>query len=228
MDQLEHELTALAAEIEWPATPETVPSLASVTTTPSLTRRRRWIVLAAVALVLALAGALAVPRSRGAILRFLHLRGVTIELVDRLPPAQERPLATGLGSTVPREIARARLGGALLLPPLAPPPPLHASDGSVSLVFLDRGSAVLLSELYAPGGYVLKKVVAGQTRVVPIRVGPDDGYWLSGGEHLFLAPDAPPRLAGNVLVWQHGNVTLRLEGRDLTLRRARELAGALR
>lgn len=179
-------------------------------------------------LAAALAAALAVPQSRGAILRFLHLGGVTIELVDRLPPAQERPLAAGLGPTLSEETARTRLGGSLLLPPLSPLPPLHGSDGVVSLLFLDRGSPVLLSELYASGGYLLKKIVAGGTRVVPVRVGSDDGFWLSGKPHLFLAPEAPPRLAGNVLLWQHGDVTLRLEGRDLTLRRAQELARALR
>jgi hypothetical protein len=53
--------------------------------------------------------------------------------------------------------------------------------------------------------------------------------WLSGRRHVFFGPGgAPPRLAGNVLVWQHGALTLRLEGRDLTLRRAQGLAAELR
>jgi hypothetical protein len=193
----------------------------------SLLRPRR-IAHATAVLAAAVAAALAVPQSRGAILRFLRLGGVTIELVDRLPPAEERPLAAGLGATLSEETARARLGGSLLLPPLSPSPPLHGSDGVISLVFLDRGSPVLLSELYASGGYFLKKVVAGGTHVVPVALGSDGGFWLAGEPHLFLLPEAPPRLAGNVLLWQHGDLTLRLEGRDLTLRRAQELARALR
>lgn len=228
MDRLERELTALAAQIEWPATPATALSLPPVGAPRRRLRRPRRIALAVAVLVGALAAALAVPQSRGAILRFLHLGGVTIELVDRLPPAQERPLAVGLGPVQSVATARARLGGSLLLPPLSPSPPLHGSDGVVSLVFLDRGSPVLLSEVYVPGGYLLKKIVAAETRVVSVRVGADDGFWLSGKAHLFMAPEAPPRLAGNVLLWQHGDVTLRLEGRDLTLRRAQELARALR
>jgi hypothetical protein len=228
MDPLERDLTALAAAIEWPAPPDTVLTLPSVAATPHRVRRPRPLVLAAALLAAGLAAAFAVPQSRGAILRFLHLGGVTIELVDRLPQAQERPLAAGLGPTVSEEAARAGLRGSLLLPQLSPLPPLHRLDAVVSLVFLERGSPVLLSELYASGGYVLKKLAAGATRVESVRVGSDDGLWLSGAPHLFLAPEAPPRLAGNVLVWQHGDVTLRLEGRDLTLRRAQELARALR
>jgi hypothetical protein len=40
-------------------------------------------------------------------------------------------------------------------------------------------------------------------------------------------PHAAPRLAGHVLVWQHGNLTVRLEGAHLKLGDALTLASGL-
>lgn len=225
---LEHELRALAAEIDWPATPDIVLSLPSTVATPRRAGWRRHAVLAIAVLALAVAATLAVPGSRAAILRFLHLRGATIELVDRLPSAQERPLARDLGAAVSAGTARRVLGRAPLLPPLSPAPPLHLRGQVVSLLFLDRGSPVLLSELAAPAGVFLKKIAATGTSVTPVTVEGEAGLWLSGRPHLFIEPDAPPRLAGSVLLWQHGPLTLRLEGPALTLARAQELARSLR
>jgi hypothetical protein len=224
--ELERELTALAADIAWPATPDLSPVLPELR--PHRIARRRAAVLALAFVAVALAAALAVPESRGAILRFFHLGGVSVSVVDRLPQAQERPLSAGLGPVLSPAAAEGTLGATPLLPPLDPLPPLHAADQVVSLVFADHGEPVLLSELRAPGGYVLKKVALVETHVLPVRVGRDPGLWLSGRKHVFFGPAGPPRLAGNVLVWQHGDLTLRLEGRDLTLRRAQEVAAELR
>lgn len=228
MDQLERDLAALAAAIDWPAAPEPLPSLVQRARPPRLAGRGRLAALALAAAAVAVAAALAVPQSRGAILRFLHLGRVTVELVDTLPAARERPLGSGLGPVAGPEEAAAALGGRLLLPPLEPPPPLHLRERAVSVLFLDRGEPVLLSELYAPGGYLLKKIAAVGTQLEPVTVAGGPGLWLTGKPHLFIAPDAPPRLAGNVLVWTRGDLTLRLEGPALTLARARELARSLR
>ena len=62
-----------------------------------------------------------------------------------------------------------------------------------------------------------------------VRVGGALGYWITGTGHVVtLPPSASPRLAGNVLLWQTGGLTLRLEGRGLTLARALQLAGSFR
>jgi hypothetical protein len=218
---LERELSAL--EVAWPATPELRLEFA-------LPPRRSWRPLAvAVALVLAaVAAAFAVPPSRGAILRFLHLGGVTIERVDQLPAAQERSLGAYLGPVVTRAQAEQALGGPLRLPPVEPAPPLHLGQSVVSLVFVDRGRRVLLSELAGTDGGILKKAISSSTSVVSLPVGGALGFFISGSEHVLLFPGAPPRLAGNVLLWQAGGLTLRLEGRGLTRARALELAGLLR
>ena len=220
---LEAELRELAAAVDWPPTPPLRPELAP------RGRDLRRPLLAALALGLAaLAAALVVPQSRGAILRFLHLGGVTVTFVDRLPPAQERPLGAALGAEVTPAEARTVLGGTLLLPPLSPPPPLHARQQVVSLVFRDRGEPVLLSESYTGTAAFLQKMAPPGTQLQRLPVGGVPGIWLQGERHLVLFPGAPPRLAGHVLVWQHGGLTLRLEGATLTRARALELATALR
>lgn len=220
--ELESELSVLATEIEWPQTPALRPELAP---RRPLMRRSRPLALAlAVAVVAAaLAAAFAVPQSRGAILRFLGLGAVHVEFVERLPAAQERALTTGLGSTISLAGARDLLGRPPLLPPLAPTPAFHAQDGILSLLFLHQGNPVLLSEI-SSRSRLLKKIALTRTSVRWVRVGIDPAIWIAGDRHVVLFPRAAPRLAGHVLVWQHGNLTLRLEGADLTLRDALTLA----
>jgi hypothetical protein len=220
---LGRELTGLSAEVSWPQTPRLRPQL--------VPRRRdlRRPLLAAVALALvALAAALAVPQSRAAILRFFHLGAASVQLVERLPAAQERPLGADLGPVVPAAAARGALHQKLLLPPLSPPPPLHVQNEIVSLLLRYQGETVLLSEVYDAEGILLKKLAGSGTRVEPVRVAGRRGLWLSGGPHVFFFPGAPPRIAGNVLLWQSNSLTLRLEGRTLTSADAERFAQSLR
>jgi len=220
---LEHELSAL--ELAWPETPELRLELGV-----RRRRRSRRPLLVAVALLLAaLAAAFAVPQSRGAILRFFHLRGVTIEVVDTLPPAQERPLGAYLGEAATLAQAKQALGGhPLRVPPVEPLPALHVAQGAVSLLFADRGQPVLLSEIGYSDPGILKKAIGSSTSIVGLTVEGGQGVWISGSEHVVMFPGAPPRLAGNVLLWQAHGLTLRLEGRGLTRARAVELATLLR
>ena len=223
--ELDSELRALAAEIAWPATPALRPELAP---RRRFVRPGRPLVLAVAAAVVAvvLAAVFAVPQSRGAILRFLGFGAVHVEFVDRLPDAQERSLSESLGSTTSRAIARDLLGRPPLEPPLTPSPTLHAQGAIVSLLFRHDAEPVLLSELRASGP-VLKKIVLEGTSARWTRVGNDPALWIAGDRHVVMFPQAPPRLAGDVLVWQHGNVTLRLEGAHLTLGDALALAGKI-
>src|SRR3954470_19735473 len=165
---LERELRAL--DVEWPATPRLRLELAR--------RRRRWPLAVAIALA-AIAAAFAVPQSRGAILRFFHVGADRIELVDTLPPAQQRSLDAGLGDPVTVTYARAFVSQ-LLFPPLERQPTLHRSGDVISLVFTYDGGPVLLSELRGPS-FLFKKLVGGQTHpaFVNVRNG-GSGVWLSG------------------------------------------------
>jgi hypothetical protein len=216
---LARELRAL--ELDWPETPPLRLELE-----PRRGRRRLLAAAALGAAALSVAAAFAVPQSRGAILRFLHLGGVTIRFVDRLPSVQERPLSADLGPVATPAEAAGALGRRPLLPRLATPPPLHLRNRVVSVVFTLRGEPVLLSE-FAFGPYAVKKLVGGATSVTPVRIGASEGFWLSRAEHAVSFTAVPPRLAGNVLLWQRGDLTLRLEGRRLTQKDALDLAESI-
>lgn len=214
---LERELGAL--RVAWPATPAFALQLRR--------RRRRWPIAVAVALA-ALAIAFAVPQSRASILHFFDIGRVHVRVVDTLPPAQERPLSVGLGKRVSLREARAEVPG-LLLPATATVPSLYLAQGHVlSLVFVHEGEPLLLSELFGGGGVYLKKLAAGSTGVEWVRVGGAYGLWLSGSPHVFFTPQRSPRLAGNVLVWESGSTTYRLEGRKLGKSEAVAIAESLR
>ena len=220
---LEHELNAL--EVAWPRTPELRLELG----VRRRHRSRRPLLVAVSLLLAALAAALAVPQSRGAILGFFHLRGVTIERVDTLPAAQERPLGAYLGEAATLAQAKLALGGRpLRVPPVEPLPALHVDQGAVSLVFPDRGQPVLQSEIGDSDPGIMKKAIGSSTSIAGMTVEGGPGFWISGSEHVFLFPGAPPRLAGDVLLWQAHGLTIRLEGRGLTRARAVELATLLR
>jgi hypothetical protein len=217
MAELEHELRQLASEIEWPPTP---PMELQLPVRRGWPARGVWVAVAA--LVLALGVALGVPAARSAILRVLHLGGVTVEQVAVLPSAQERPLSAGLGRPVDAATAQAALGGPVQLPAHRGTPVFHLRDGVVS-VLLAAPQPVLLSEITGQG-YLMKKIVGSSTNVAPVSVDGTQGFWISGAPHVLLLPQAVPRVAGNVLIWQRGTITYRLEGRGLNEQAALRLA----
>jgi hypothetical protein len=224
MDELERSLTALAAEIEWPPTPEL-----RLTLEPRRARlpARRQLVLALALLLLAFGIAMAVPPARGAILRFFHLQGVTIEQVETLPPAQNRSLRASLGRPVSAAELETDLGFRMLLPP-GEESLQRYERGQTASVLLQQPTTALLTEFQSdvPAGFLLKKLLISATSIEQVDVAGDEGYWLSGRAHVVIEPSLPPRLAGNVLLWQHNGVTLRLEGR-LTKEQALALARAI-
>ena len=216
MTELERELRSLGSTVAWPPSPDVAARL-ELRPRP----RRRALVAALALAAVALAAAFAVPQSRSAILRFFHLRGVTVERVDTLPQAQEVPLSSGLGGIVDDDVARSVLRG-----PFVPAQhgTLYERDGIVSTLL--RGP-VLLTEFGAPE--FLKKFVTSNVEWVEVVPGAQ-GLWISGPPHVvFFFPEASPRLAGNVLVWATDRRTYRLEGRGLekddALRLAREIMG---
>jgi hypothetical protein len=222
---LARELSSLAEHVDWPATPELRLELE-----PRARRRSRRPLVAALAFaaILALAAAFAVPESRGAILRFLHLGGVTIERVDTLPPAEARPLEAGIGRPVTLAEAKRLFGNVIVLPDISPQPQLHIQDHSVlSMVFEYHGQPVLLTE-FGFGNYFLKKLASGGTSVVDGGM-PDSvvSLWISGATHDVYFPGASPRLAANVLVWEREGITYRIESHSLSREEAVSLARSL-
>ena len=212
MTDLELELRDLAAHLDVPPTP---PLLGGVVARVARRRRNRRVLAFAVAAgVAALAVAFAVPGSRASLLRFFHVRGATVTVIDRLPPLTTR---RSLG----RPLALDQAAFRLLLPNGHRPETVYAGDGGYWL----RYPGLLLFEFEnRAGSQVLKKATLGKADVEYVQVRGDPGIWI-GARHALYLPGGPPVAAGHALIWQHGLVTLRLEanvarGRALAIARS--------
>jgi hypothetical protein len=214
MTNLELELRDLVGHLDVPA----APSLAGAVRIRLDRRRhrRRILAVALATCVVMLAVALAVPASRASLLRFFHLRGVPVTLVDRLPPlAPRRPLGTPIGF--------GRASFRLLLPSGRRPDRVYAGDGGYWL----RYPGLLLFEFESGVGHeVLKKVALGTADVEYVRVGRRPGIWI-GSRHGVYMPGGSPRAAGHSLIWEDGSLTLRLEA-AVGLERAIAIARTVR
>lgn len=230
MPELERALVALGAEIDFPPEPDLRPRLRE-----RLERKRnrfaRPLALAVAVLVVAFGIAMAVPPARSAILRFFHIGAVTIERVQTLPPARERPLAAGLGPALSLDEAESRSGVRVILH--APRPErFYARPGLLATLLQYRGKPVLLAELQGDQLGITKKLATPGTTVEPAHIG-SFGLWLQGGKHVIYWETGPgqgsriePRLAGNVLIWTQNGRTFRLEGNlreDQMLELARDI-----
>ena len=224
MTELELALVALGHELDVPTAPNLAPRVRA-----RLEPRRVWprrVALAIAVAVLAVGVAFAIPPARSAILRFFHLGGVTIERVDTLPRAQERPLTADLG--LPLHLARAtRVAGFRPLLPRGLHPRLYAWNDAISMLVRIGHKPVLISETSHGGLMFEKKYVAPETQVVAVTVAGQPGYWITGARHVVEFQSGEPRLAGNVLLFLRGDLTVRIEG-DLTRLQALDLARSLR
>ncbi len=225
----EQELRALAAWVELPEERDLASAVrARLRGRPS---RRRALVLVLAAALVAVAVAFAVPPARSAILRVFHLRGVRIEYVDRLPSVKTAPL--DLGIAIQPADAERTAGFRPLTSDLLGAPDEVTWDGS--LLWYRYGRTRLLVSQFRGRERVdlVKKVVEPQTMITPVYVNGEPGYFITGGRHfLYLAAGGVVRqelvrLGRDVLLWQHGPLTLRLEG-DLTLGQALRIARSFR
>jgi hypothetical protein len=240
---LEVRLQALAEEVRWPPTPDSLAAATTrlrtrpVTTRPS--HRRRLVVLAVAALlVLAAAGAVALG----------GLSGLRFVFTDSLPSPRvvDDPwrIRATLGRLAPLEEARTSFGPGLLVPDLtgsAAPDEVYlgsaAGQHRVALVYLAQAAEPALhgdigmivtewaGELF--DGYATKWLDRDRGTVEPVEVRGTMGYWFSGMPHVLEFLDVESgirrpitRLVGNVLVWQDDGVIYRIEtpaGRDAAI-----------
>jgi hypothetical protein len=214
MTNLEQELRGLAPFVELP--PER--DLTGAVRARIGARRPRpgRLALALALVVLAVAVAFAVPPARSSILRWLGLGNARIEFVDRLPNVDtRRPLdigeRTSLGEAragVPYHVLTSTLVGS--------PDEVHLLGDQVGFVYGDHKLVVLQSR----GTFFTKEVGPG-THVQNFLLDGRPALWISGASHFFGyigGHGEQPRaaqlyLAGTVLIWQRGALTLRLEGK---------------
>jgi hypothetical protein len=221
MAELERDLRALAAAVEWPPEPDLPARVRPRLARPARRYRRRLLAVALALLAVAVGAAFAVPDSRSAILRLFGLRGVTVIQVDELPRVGPGELA--FGDRMSLEQAQATLGFEVLLPRLGKPDEIRVDEGGGYLILLyDR--RIRLSEFRGDGAIVKKMTAVGGVEPLTVNGGP--GLWIPAG-HLVFELGRQPRLAANTLLWEQGGLTLRLEGR-LTEAKALEIAASVR
>ena len=225
----ERELRALATWVELPEEHDLAPAVrARLRGRPA---RRRAVVVVLAAALLAVAIAFAVPPARSAILRVFHLQGASIEYVDRLPSVRTAPL--DLGVPVRPADAEQTAGFRPLSSALLGAPDEVTWDGALLWYRYGRTRLLVSQFLGSERPELLKKVVRPETMITRVYVSGEPGYFVTGGTHfLYLASDGvireePVRLSKNVLLWQHGPLTLRLEG-DFSLARALRIGRSFR
>ena len=227
----ERELRALAAFVDLPAERDLAPAVrARLAARP---RRRRAVAVVLAALVLAARGRLRRPTRALGDPPFFHLRGARIELVDRLPEVRT-PAPLDLGVPVPLAEAAQTAGFEPLdLEPARPARPRHLGRGDGSGSRTATCGCSSRSSAGASGSSWSRSSSSRRRRSRRSPSTAERGYFLSGATHfLYLAPtdlirEERVRLARNVLLWQRGPLTLRLEG-EVTLARALEIARSLR
>ena len=234
--ELEQRLLDLGRALDFPPAPNLAASvLARLPDRRSGRYRpvRRTLVLGLGVALLLGGTAMAVPSTRNAILRVLGLRGVRIERVPELPalPAGAGT-KLGLGERIPPGRARHAAGFTALLPPNATAAYLghDVPGGRISLLV---GPALVIELRGTTTPFIVKLIGVG-TRHTLVRVNGGPGVYLFGAPHELVFWPASGgvhadrvRLAGNVLLWQQGALTLRIEGSH-TLEQALALARSLR
>jgi hypothetical protein len=215
--------------------------------------RRRWPVAsplraALLALVLTIAVVAAIPPARTTALEWLGLRSARVIKVPRLPDT--RPGAKlRLGRALPLARASSTAGFPVVVPSALGPPAAvrftrEIGAGAVTLVYPpapglpatrpDGSVGLLLTEFRGASTPYLEKSIAPDTEVRRVAIDGRRGLWLSGGVHALIArdrtgmiaPETPVLVKGNVLLWDRGGLTFRLETRA-SLARALEVARSL-
>lgn len=222
LDSLERRLADL--ELDFPPTPDIMAAVSS-RLEGRQTRRLRVALVPALALALmaATAGALS-PDARSLVATLLQLDGVKIERMPELKTGFDRLQPLPLGRRVTLEEARRQSNFTLLVP---------AGYDSLYLDYRPSGSALtfvwgppsepqkLLTEFVGrTEPAFLYKQAGPDTHVEELRLNGSPAFWVSGAPHVVyyrygeVIDQEELHLAGDVLIWQRGEVVLRLEGAE--------------
>ena len=216
MTELELQLRDLAVHLDVPPAP---PVAGAVRARIARARRHRRVLAIALAIgIFALAVAFAVPSSRASLLRFFHVRGATVTIVDKLPQLTPR---APLGTPVRMDAPPFRL----LLPNGRRPEQVYVGDGGYWL----RYRGLLLFEFESSDGATLiKKAALGRTDVEYVDVRGEPAIWIGShrAANTFAHPDSSrtssgPNASTRSLSTSMVPTTRRLESRTGTIISAR-------
>ena len=228
-ERIQVALASLAIEMDWPRGPDLATSVTSrIGARPAPSRR--WLALAAAALAI-LVFSLTTP-GREAVAWLLRVSGIRVEFSETSVPARppttlvdgvETPLAeaervVGFDLKQPRDLGSpdsiqlVRWGGGQQVA-------MFWSDSPELPEVFDTGIGLLLIQFEARvDQQLLLKEASEATRIEPVRVKGNLGYFLSGAPHTVffenpegLIADDQIRMTGNVLVWMSDGVTYRIE-----------------
>jgi hypothetical protein len=222
--ELEHQLTALGADLEWPPTPNLAPAIRSRIAAPVVLRapwyQGPW-ALAAAAVLIALAGLAVYQPSREAIANWVNVH-VLFQRVNVLPtpsPQPPGPLGDklGLGGRTTLADAQKKVSWRITIPSsLGQPdevylqlPPEGPTQGEVTLVYSTRpgipvagetGVAVLITEARgAVDKNFFGKMLGPDTTLEEVTVAGHQGYWIAGAPHMFFFADANGNFRGETM-----------------------------
>jgi hypothetical protein len=231
MSELELRLADLGEALAFPPTPAF-----ELTLEPRRRRGLRPLVVALAVALVVVAGTLALsPGARSAFLELFHVRGATVRKVDELPEVQRIQRLELLGERVTRAEAERRVSFRLL--DLGEPDSIYVREGVLAtLVYggIDE-PRLLLTEARGAifEGFVQKSAGSG-TDIEQVSVDGARGLFVSGEDHFVMfrngrgqIDDERSFLAGTTLLWNRGDLLLRLEA-DVTRTEAIELAESIR
>jgi hypothetical protein len=236
VNELEQQLIDLGSALEIPEAPDLMAAVRDRLPSRPARRRIRWpvsrvrrrtIVLGIAAALLLAGTAAAIPPVRHAVERVFGINGAVVERVPKLPPLPNNAGATlHLGRRIPVSDARNAASFTALLPPNGVSAAYISNDVAGGRISLTAGRLLVMEFRGTSRPFILKLIAVG-TRAIRTRVNGAPAVYLEGAPHelFFLDAHGEPRtdnvrLAGNVLLWQHGSLTLRIEG-------ARSLSDAL-
>ena len=177
------------------------------------------------------------PDTRAAVAQWLGLPGIEISSLPFVPKPESTHVGAGLklGEQVTLQEAGAKVPYRILkptLPELETPDEVYWSKfprgGLVSLGYHTRRGlpaspetkvGLLITEFHAGFGSIyFSKQLGPGTRLEQVSVNGNRGYWIEGARYLFSYKGEDgklyrehSRLAGNTLMWEVKNLTLRME-----------------
>jgi hypothetical protein len=248
MSDLERLIASAAELVEWPRADLRMGVRGGLTTPARRSKVvfPRWAQTVAL-VVLVVAAVVATPWGREAVANILEVAGIRLGWAE---PDQSAGAGLDLGDEVGLEEAGGTVSFGLLYPDhpkLGTPDAVYRSsipaDGAIHMVWRsgrelpaagETDVAILYSQFRVSGAEVFMKSVDHDVFVQEVMVRGNPGFWLEGDPHFLVYIDAEglyhedvARLAGNVLAWEEGGVTHRIETTQ-SLEKTLELADSLR
>jgi hypothetical protein len=229
-------LRDLGERLAVPEPPDVTASVLARLDEPAPRAHPRLLKVAAVVVTVLLALGVLItvsPPVRAAVLHLLRFAGIELSSESPGPlPASPSPLPDQRVADLPTAQRVSRFPIALPVE-LGPPEQVLLIDGTpprlVSLIY--RGGTVRLDEFDGVADLAMfKKLAVGEFEYV--QIGGDNAVWVPGPHPLYYRDrdgsyrTESARLSAKTLIWQHGDVTLRLEG-DFTQEQAIAIANSV-